>query len=265
MIKLSSKQNQPVIGIEGVTFAYEGQIPVLDNISLTISEGETIGLVGANGAGKSTLMKLITGLLSPGSGKIMVAGMEVVNKNLKLVRKIVGYTFQEPDNQLFMPSVYEDVAFSARQQGKSRDEVELIVHRALEEVGAEHLVDKASYKMSGGEKRVITLATILASNPDVLMLDEPTVGLDPRSRRRIIRLLKARKETKIIATHDMDMTVDLCDRIIVLYNGKIQADDNPMKIFSNNQLLCDNHLELPLRLQGCPVCCGISLSKKHTG
>lgn len=247
-------EGKEVITFEKVSFHYEKQEPILSDISFKINKGETIGIVGANGAGKSTLMKLITGLIMPVEGKVFVEDMEVTRKNLKAVRKKVGYTFQDPDNQLFMPSVYEDVAFAARQEGKSDQEVKIIVEQALNEVNGLHLVDKASYKMSGGEKRVVTLATVLASDPEVLILDEPSVGLDPRSRRQLIRLLKSRGETKIITTHDMDMTLELCDRIIVLYQGKVQMDDHPKVIFNNKELLCQNHLELPLVMQGCPVC-----------
>lgn len=241
---------------EGVSFAYENKEIVLRDISMTIKQGETIGIVGANGAGKSTLMKLVTGLLKPNSGRVYVSGCEVTNRNLKRVRKLVGYTFQDPDNQLFMPSVYDDVAFGARQEGVAEAQVQLIVEDALNQVGAIHLKDKAPYKMSGGEKRLVTLATVLASKPEILILDEPAVGLDPRARRALIRLLKKREETQIITTHDMDMALDLCDRIIVLYEGEIKGDDTPMTIFNNKALLCENHLELPLRLQGCPICHG---------
>jgi cobalt/nickel transport system ATP-binding protein len=180
--------------------------------------------------------------------------MEVTKKNLKDIRRNIGYTFQDPDNQLFMPSVYDDVAFGPRQEGKSEKEVHVIVEKALGEVGGNHLATKASYKLSGGEKRIVALATVLATQPNVLILDEPSVGLDPRSRRQLIRLVEQRKETKIITTHDMDMALELCDRIIVLYKGEVQADDTPMNIFRNRQLLCDNYLELPLQLQGCPLC-----------
>ena len=245
---------EKVIMFDNISFSYERKELVLEGMNFSIYKGETVGIVGANGAGKSTLMKLITGLLSPTKGKVMVEGLQVVSKNLKSIRKKVGYTFQDPDNQLFMPSVFEDVAFAARQEGKSDDEIQGIVMKALEEVGAENLVDKASYKMSGGQKRVVTLATVLASEPDILILDEPSVGLDPWSRRRLIRILAERDETKIIATHDMDMALELCDRIIVLYQGQVQADDTPINIFANKQLLCDNHLALPLRMQGCPKC-----------
>ena len=248
---------QTMIEFEGVRYTYEGHEPVLNNINFKISKGETVAIVGANGAGKSTLMKLMTGLLKPNTGQVNIDGMEVVQKHLKAIRKKVGYTFQDPDNQLFMPSVYEDVAFGPRQEGKSDDEVNGIVTRSLEDVGALHLADKASYKMSGGEKRVVTIATALASEPEILILDEPSVGLDPRSRRQLIRLLATRHETKVIATHDMDLALELCTRIIVLYNGVIQGDATPMGIFNNRDLLCDNHLELPLQLQGCPICSSV--------
>lgn len=248
------KNDNVVIAFDQVNFYYDKKEPILSGITFDVKKGETIGIVGANGAGKSTLMKLITGLLMPISGQVEVDDFPVTTKNLKQIRQKVGYTFQDPDNQLFMPSVYEDVAFAARQEGKSDETVKMIVEEALQQVGGMHLVEKASYKMSGGEKRVVTLATVLASKPEVLILDEPAVGLDPRARRQFIRLLASRNETKIIATHDMDMALSLCDRIIVLYKGKIQADDTPMAIFGHKELLCQNHLELPLRMQGCPVC-----------
>jgi len=248
------EEKKPVIHFDHIDFAFEQKEDILKDITLDVYKGETIGIVGANGAGKSTLMKLIMGLLKPSRGKVTVLGMEVCSKNVKEIRKKAGYTFQDPDNQLFMPSVYEDVAFGARQEGKPEKEIKKIVEAALQEVNALSLIDKASYKMSGGEKRVVTLATVLASAPEILILDEPSVGLDPWSRRNLIRLLSKRKETKMIATHDMDLAMDLCDRIIVIYNGVIQAIDTPTNIFGNRDLLCSNHLELPLRLQGCPVC-----------
>ena len=247
-------KQKTVLTFEQIGFYYEKKEPVLKNITFNVYEGETIGIVGANGSGKSTLLKLITCLLVPQKGRLQFENMDISAKNLKTIRKKIGYTFQDPDNQLFMPSVYEDVAFTARQEGKADTEVEAIVYGALEEVGAIHLINKAPYKMSGGEKRVVTLATVIATKPEILILDEPSVGLDPRSRRQLIRLLKSRKETKLITTHDMDLALELCDRIIVLYQGIIQADDKPMNIFNNKKLLCDNHLELPLTMQGCPVC-----------
>ena len=245
---------KPIIQFKDLTFGYDNMNPVLSQVNLAIGQGENLAIVGANGAGKSTLMKLLMGLLKPSKGNIQVDGLDVVHKNLKTIRKTVGYTFQEPDNQLFMPSVYEDVAFGARQEGKGEAAVEAIVNSALESVDACHLKNKASYKMSGGEKRIVTIATVLAASPKVLVMDEPSVGLDPKSRRQLINLLAGRQETKIIATHDMDMALDLCDRIVVLNGGTIQGDGDPMTIFNDRKLLEDNHLEQPLRLQGCPRC-----------
>ena len=242
-----------IIEFQDVRYTYENHEPVLEGISFKINQGETVAIVGANGAGKSTLMKLMTGILKPDQGQVSIDGMKV-EKHLKAIRKKVGYTFQDPDNQLFMPSVYEDVAFGPKQEGKSKEEVDQIVSKSLTAVGGLHLADKASYNMSGGEKRVVTIATALASEPEILILDEPSVGLDPRSRRQLIHLLASRNETKIIATHDMDLALELCTRVIVLYKGAIQGDAAPMVIFNNRDLLCDNHLELPLQLQGCPIC-----------
>jgi len=243
-----------IVEFKEVSFGYDTTKMIFKDIDLKIYGGETIAIVGANGAGKSTLLKLITGLVRPAKGIVYVDGYKVNNKNIRKVRKKVGYTFQDADNQLFMPTVYEDVAFSAKQEGKSNEEVSIIVNKALEQVDALHLIEKPSYNLSGGEKRAITIATALASNPNVLILDEPSVGLDPRARRNLIRLLFNLKETKIIATHDMDLALDLCDRIIVMYNGEIQGDDTPTEIFKDKELLCNNHLELPLRMQGCPIC-----------
>ncbi len=248
------KIKEPMIVLQQVGFSYDNASKVFESLDLQIYRGETVAIVGANGAGKSTLMKLITGLERPSSGEISVCGLQATSKNMNEIRKKVGYTFQNPDNQLFMPSVYEDVAFSLRRRGVPELETQTAVDNALSQVGGQHLKEKASYKMSGGEKRLITLASVLIDEPEILLLDEPTVGLDPKARRQLIRLLMNRSETKVITTHDMDMALVLCDRIIVLCDGTIQGDDTPQKIFSNRQLLCDNNLELPLRMQGCPIC-----------
>lgn len=242
-----------MVVFENVSFGYTHK-KVLKAVNLKIKKGQSVGIVGANGAGKSTLIKLMTGLIIPTEGRVLVDGMDVSSKAIKAIRKKVGYTFQDPNHQLFMPTVFEDVAFGLRQEGLSKKEVEDRVTKILKEVDALHLSDRPSYTLSGGEKRTVTLATALSTNPEILILDEPSIGLDPRSRRGLIRLLTTRNETKIITTHDMDMALDLCDRIIVLYEAKIQGDGEPMTIFKNKALLCQSHLELPLRMQGCPVC-----------
>jgi cobalt/nickel transport system ATP-binding protein len=251
---LKKDGNPLIIEFEKVNFYYTKGKPIICDVDLQIHRGESIGIVGTNGAGKSTLLKLITGLILPISGSIYVDRQKVIAQNLKAIRKKVGYAFQEPDNQLFMPTVAEDVGFFARQQGIPEEEIKKIVDNALNQVNALHLGPCPPYQLSGGEKRIATIATVLASSPEVLLLDEPSVGLDPKSRRNLIHLLDQRLETKIIATHDMDLAMDLCDRIIIMYQGKICADDQPKSIFSQEALLSKYHLEKPLVLQGCPNC-----------
>jgi cobalt/nickel transport system ATP-binding protein len=162
--------------------------------------------------------------------------------------------FQNPDDQLFMPTVYDDVAFGPLNLGLPPEETEARVLSALQTVGAIHLKDRPPYKLSGGQKRSVAIATVLAMSPDILVLDEPTTALDPLARRQLIGLLHSFQHTKIIATHDLDMVLDLCQRTIVLKNGAILADGPTLQIFNDAELLAKAHLEKPLRLQGCPVC-----------
>ena len=247
-------QETNVIEFNHVTFSYSQEKAIIQDVSLTIQQGETVGLVGANGAGKSTLLKLLVGLILPTAGSINVNGILLTTKNLKNIRKNVGYAFQEPDNQLFMPTVGEDVGFQARQQGLDDEAVEKIVKHALEQVNGLHLLGMPPYQLSGGEKRLATLATVFASSPDIILLDEPSVGLDPQSRRNLLQILQQRNETKVIATHDMDLAMELCDRILIMYQGKICADDVPSVIFNQEELLLRYSLEKPLSLQGCELC-----------
>jgi cobalt/nickel transport system ATP-binding protein len=162
--------------------------------------------------------------------------------------------FQDPDDQLFMPTVFDDIAFGPLNLGLSATEVENKVMRALEIVGVPHLKKRPPYKLSGGEKRSVAIATVLVMSPDILVMDEPTSSLDPVSRRRLIELLKTFHHTKIIATHDLDMAMDLCERTIVLHQGQITADGHTLDIFRDESLLFRSGLDTPLRIQGCPIC-----------
>jgi cobalt/nickel transport system ATP-binding protein len=162
--------------------------------------------------------------------------------------------FQDPDDQLFMPTVYDDVAFGPLNLGLSAQDIDTRVTNALATVGAGHLKNRPPYKLSGGEKRAVSIATVLSMSPDILVMDEPTANLDPKARRQLIELLKTFKHTKIIATHDLDMVIDICERTIVMHNGRVTADGPTMEIFKNDVLLEESHLERPLRIQGCPVC-----------
>jgi cobalt/nickel transport system ATP-binding protein len=164
--------------------------------------------------------------------------------------------FQDPDDQLFMPTVFDDVAFGPLNLGLPPAEAEVRVLRALETVGAAQLRDRPPYRLSGGEKRAVALATVLSMSPDILVLDEPTAGLDPRGRRSVLTLLASFKHTKILATHDLDLALDLCERTLVMQHGRIAADGKTAELLQNRALLEESRLELPLRLQACPVCGG---------
>ncbi|MCU0651830.1 MAG: energy-coupling factor ABC transporter ATP-binding protein [Candidatus Omnitrophica bacterium] len=223
------------VGLRGVTFR--------------ISHGESVALVGENGAGKSTLLLHLNGYLSPRQGTVKIGDYPLTKKNLDAVRRSVGMVFQNPDDQLFMPTVFDDVAFGPLNLGLAKDEVERVVVRSLETVGVAHLAKRPPYKLSQGEKRSVSIATVLAMSPDILVMDEPTSSLDPRSRRRLIELLKTFRHTKIVATHDLDMALDLCERTIVLHQGRITADGQTKKILYDEELLRASSLEKPLSIQ----------------
>lgn len=237
------------IELEDVSFGYDKDTEVLKNITFTAHENDCIGLIGANGMGKSTLLKLLVGLELGFKGSIHVMGIPVVKDTLPKVRSKIGYVFQDSDSQLFMNSVYEDVAFGPRNYGLPEDEVKMCVDRALDMTGISSLKDKSIFKLSGGEKKLASIATILAMTPDIILMDEPTVALDPRNRRNLISILNSFDHLKIIASHDMDMILDTCTRVILLSDGRIIEDDRAEKILYNKKLLEDNGLELPLSLQ----------------
>ena len=193
-----------MLEFRNVSFSYEPGTPVLDNLSFHIRKGETVGLIGANGAGKSTIMKLMLGLL-PAQGEILVDGMPVIKQNLPPIRQKIGFVLQDSDNQMFMPTVYEDMIFGPRNYGLSREEADARVDRVLRELGLENLKHRHNHKISGGEKRMAAIATILAMEPEMIVMDEPSTALDPVNRRRVISTINSRKETKLIASHDLDM------------------------------------------------------------
>jgi len=241
--------NRNIIEFKNVNYSYNNDSLQINDISFAVSKNERIGIIGANGAGKSTLLKLLLGLIKPTSGDIIFNNEIIDKKNLKMVRKKIGYAFQDPDNQLFMPTVYDDITFTAKQEKKTEEECFNIANKVLRDIDALYLMDKTPYKLSGGEKRLASLAVALSNNPEVLVLDEPTVGLDPRSRRKLIKLLNKRKETFLLTTHDMDMAYEVCGRIIIFFNGRLIADDSVNNIFNNEELLTTSHLEMPLQLQ----------------
>ena len=238
-----------MLEFRNVSFSYEPGTPVLDNLSFHIRKGETVGLIGANGAGKSTIMKLMLGLL-PAQGEILVDGMPVTKQNLPPIRQKIGFVLQDSDNQMFMPTVYEDMIFGPRNYGLSREEADARVDRVLRELGLENLKHRHNHKISGGEKRMAAIATILAMEPEMSVMDEPSTALDPVNRRRVISTINSRKETKLIASHDLDMILDTCQRVILLNHGRIVADGEAETILRDQALLEANRMELPFCLQG---------------
>lgn len=237
-----------MIKFENVSFSY-GEHTVLDNVSFEINEGEQVGLIGANGAGKSTIMKAALGLISCG-GEITIDSMPMERENLPAIRKALGYVLQDSDNQMFMPTVLEDMIFGPINYGMSRKDAEKAAEDTLAQLGLEYLKNRHNHKMSGGEKRMAAIATILAMKPKAMLMDEPSTALDPQNRRTLIRALNALPITKIIASHDLDLILDTCDRVLLLSDGKIAADGSVNDILYDKELLENNHLELPLCLAG---------------
>ena len=238
----------------------DGTIAIKD-VSFRITHGESVAIIGANGAGKSTLLQHLNGSLNGTSGQIRIGDTQLTQGTLPNIRRTVGMVFQYPDDQLFMPTVFEDVAFGPLNLGLSGSEVERCVTEALERVGAEHLRAKPPYHLSGGEKKRVAIATVLAMSPDILVMDEPTSGLDPFARRQLISLLRDFKHTKIFTSHDLDMVLDLCQRTIILHEGTVMADGPTSDIFRNEALLSACRLEKPFSMQGCPVCGRAKLQK----
>ena len=237
-----------MIEFQNVSFSYDGKIPVVQKIDLVIGKGETVGLIGANGAGKSTIMKLMLGLLKP-EGVILVDGLAVKKENLSDIRKKVGYVIQDSDNQMFMPTVYEDMMFGLRNYGMSKETAEARVDAVLCQLELQELKYRHNHKISGGEKRMAAIATVLAMQPEVILMDEPSTALDPFNRRSVIRTIQSLPQTKLIASHDLDMILETCDRVILLSHGQIVADGDCSMILRDRALLERNRMELPLCMQ----------------
>jgi len=232
---------EPLIQIERLNYAYPDGKIALQDISLNINQGEKVSIVGANGAGKSTLLLHLNGVIN-GTGIIRVDGMECNKHNFGKIRARVGVVFQNPDDQLFSISVYDDVAYGPRYQGLSKAEIDTRVKRALRAVQMDSFEDRNPYRLSGGEKKRVAIATVLSMEPEILVFDEPTAGLDPRARRELLQLLKTLPQTLLIATHDLDLVEQLTERMIIMNNGRIVKDGPSLTLLKNSQLLLDNGL-----------------------
>lgn len=240
-----------ILEIENLSFTYgkhreDAPKSVLEDLNIRVGERESIGLIGENGAGKSTFLKLLTGLIEPQEGIVRIAGLDLKKENLKKIRAEIGYVFQDSDSQLFMPTVYEDAAFAPRNYGKSEEETEQRVMSALRQVHMEDKKDRHIYRLSGGEKKLSAIASVLAAGARLMLLDEPSVALDPKNRRNLIRILNGLPGAKIIASHDLDFVYDTCQRVILISGGKIAADKDAKEILTDKVLLERHGLELPL-------------------
>lgn len=237
-----------MIVFDKVDYMYPDGTQVLHEVSFHVEKGSSVGLIGANGAGKSTLLKAALGLISA-KGGITVAGLPMTRENLPAIRKAVGYVLQDSDNQMFMPKVLDDMIFGPMNYGASREDAEAAAQEVLASLGIEELKDRYNHKISGGEKRMAAIATILTMKPEAMLLDEPSSSLDPYNRRRLIGILNGLDVTKVIASHDLDLVLDTCDKVILLSEGRIVADGDADIILRDKELLEANRLELPFRLQ----------------
>ena len=236
------------IGVDDVSFSYPDGHEVLKDISCTIKRGEKVALIGPNGAGKSTFMSLLNGVELPTSGRVVVAGLAVDKENLIKVRRKIGIVFQDPDDQLFCPTVFDDVAFGPLNLGLSPDEIHARVQEALELVGLTGFEQRSSFHLSFGERKRLALATVLSYQPEMLVFDEPSTNMDPLNRRRLINWLQGSDKTILLCTHDLDIALEVCNRCLMLVSGEIVADGPASEILYDRRLLEANNLELPLAL-----------------
>ena len=234
------------IEIQNLSFAYPDGHVALRDVSLSIQPNEKVALVGPNGAGKSTLILHLNGILSVGNGALQVCGLKLDSKeNIKRVRSMVGLVFQSPEDQLFSPTVYDDVAFGPLYQGLGLSDVDQRVEEALAAVRMSAYLRRVSHHLSTGEKKRIAIATVLSMKPEVLVLDEPTAGLDPRARRSLINLLSELPMTMLVSTHDMHLVRDLLPRMVIMDEGRVVADGPTSRLLNDSALLEQHGLELP--------------------
>ena len=238
-----------LVEFKDVVFRYPDDTEALKGVSFRITHGESVGIVGANGAGKSTILMHMNGFLLPSSGSVRIGDLEIDKKTRREIRKKVGVVFQNPDEQLFMPTVFDDVAFGPLNLGMTPESAKERAIEALTTVNCLELKDKPPHHLSVGQKSSVAIASVIAMQPDILVMDEPAANLDPKSRRALINMLNTFTHSKIIASHDLDLILDVCHRCIVIRDGKVVADGSSQTILSDKTLLEENNLELPLSHQ----------------
>ena len=241
---------EPVVDVRGLAFAYPDGRPALFGVDLTVRRGERVALLGPNGAGKTTLVLHLNGILGApsggaGTGTVRIGGLEVNGRTLAEVRRRVGLVFQDPDDQLFMPTVRDDVAFGPANAGLRGRDLDGRVQEALERVGMAEHADRAPHHLSFGQRRRVAVATVLAMRPDVLVLDEPSSNLDPASRRELADVLTALDVTVVMVTHDLPYALQLCRRSVVMDEGSVVADGSTRDVLADAELLAAHRLELP--------------------
>ena len=232
-------EGESTLSVHNLAYAYPDGRRALSGVSLRLTKGEKVALVGPNGAGKSTLMLHLNGILN-GEGEILVCGLRVEKANLPLVRARVGLVFQNPDDQLFSPTVFEDVAFGPLHMGYPEPDVHARVAAALAKVGMGAYANRLSHHLSAGEKKRVAIATVLSMDPEILVLDEPSAGLDPRARRQLIHLLRGLPITMLVSTHDMRMVQELFPRMVIMDEGRIVAD-GPTEALMGDEVLLEAH------------------------
>ena len=239
--------SEPSLEVVDLSFSYPDGHTALRNVDLHVHHGERVALLGPNGAGKTTLLLHLNGILRPASGTVRVAGLEVSDSSALEVRRRVGLVFQDPDDQLFMPTVGQDVAFGPANFGVEGTELEARVGEALEAVSMLDALDRAPHHLSYGERRRVAIATVLAMKPEILVLDEPTSNLDPASRRELMEVLGELPITQLVVTHDLPFALELCPRALVMDEGRIVAGDSTVDVLSDDDLMRAHRLELPYR------------------
>lgn len=231
--------------VAGLSFTYPDGTQVLREVSLVVEPGERVGLLGPNGAGKTTFVLHLNGILRASSGTVSLGDTVLSDQTLREIRSRIGLVFQDPDDQLFMPTVFADVAFGPTNFGYSTDEVAQRVKIALDAVGELALSDRAPHHLSGGERRKVAIATVLASDSELLVLDEPTSNLDPAGRRELVVLLTSLPSTQLVVSHDLPFVLELCPRVVIMDRGRVVADGPTAELLSNRELMSKHRLELP--------------------
>nr|WP_103961704.1 ABC transporter ATP-binding protein [Nonomuraea solani] len=231
--------------VRQLAYAYPDGTQALFGVDLSIARGERVALLGPNGAGKTTLVMHLNGILTAGHGSVAVAGTPVRQDTLKEIRQRVGLVFQDPDDQLFMPTVRDDVAFGPANAGLRGEDLDRVVKDALDRVGMLHAADRPPHHLSFGQRRRVAVATVLAMAPEILVLDEPSSNLDPAARRELAEILRSLDVTVLMVTHDLPYALELCERSLILSDGVIAADGPTRELLADTELLARHRLELP--------------------